>query len=582
MEEPVGKSQYDYLRRLAEGIGRLEDKYGKGSIKAIGVLGNDFYDKFLVLQALRQRFPENIFFTTDLDARYLHPANIEWTRNLLVASTYGLQLHEDLQGDVPPFRDAYQTSVFAATLRAFDRLSPEHFNNLQPRIFEIGRSNAVDLSVRWETSPPINQVLPVQEFPAFAWQYLPFLVVLLPLLVVLLWLSCNWEPRKRKLCESISHLLAHKITISCLAFILILATFFTYLHFAVLQKSIEEPFFLTEGISIWPTVLIRIIAMVSSYIFIALSYIWLRNNKYEIEDEFCLGEKCKESEVNWSRMDFNGNKINVNAEIDNYFHESHWRKRILWIIIIATIYFVLCGFIINLFETPISPVRGTRSGQVEFYILLLNIFSFLFLTFFVLDNIMLCRRFLANFYERQPQWDLCSLKAFMKKWLKDRDLLTLVGTKAEEALSDWMLIQLVARRTEVVGKLIFFPFIIWFLMFLSRHYYFDNWRTPPGLAIVISISPLLAWSCAVYLRSSAEKLRTVVSKRLAKLMMGAYATAPPDKTEADRLQYVLKEVKDIKSGAFASYLQQPVLQSLLFPLGGISGLKVLEFLLTLR
>ena len=95
------------------------------------------------------------------------------------------------------------------------------------------------------------------------------------------------------------------------------------------------------------------------------------------------------------------------------------------------------------------------------------------------------------------------------------------------------------------------------------------------------MSAVLAWGCAVYLRSSAEKLRTVVANRLAHQLVGAYAAEPPNNAAANRIQYVLNEVKAIRTGAFASYLQQPVLQSLLVPIGGISGVKVLEFLANL-
>jgi hypothetical protein len=207
--------------------------------------------------------------------------------------------------------------------------------------------------------------------------------------------------------------------------------------------------------------------------------------------------------------------------------------------------------------------------------------SFLFLTFFILDTLMLCRRFIAQFYDKQPQWQTNSLKQFMQKWVKDANLSQWQGGKAEAALSDWMLIQLIARRTDVVGKLIFFPFIVWSLIIISRLHYFDNWRTPLGLVIVISLSAVLAWSCAVYLRRSAEKLRTVVVNRLGKELVGAYGADPPSKADADRIQYVLNEVKAIKTGAFASYLQQPILQSLLLPIGGISGVKVLAFLTNL-
>ncbi|MDD5169665.1 MAG: hypothetical protein PHN75_12665, partial [Syntrophales bacterium] len=51
LEQPVGKSQYDYLRRLADEVYRLDQDLlyvnGEGRVKAIGVLGTDYYDKFL-------------------------------------------------------------------------------------------------------------------------------------------------------------------------------------------------------------------------------------------------------------------------------------------------------------------------------------------------------------------------------------------------------------------------------------------------------------------------------------------------------------------------------------------------------
>ena len=121
-EEPIGRSQYDYLRRLADSIYLLDQQLrqkNQGFIRAIGILGSDFYDKYLVLQALKQRFPAAIFFTTDLDARLLHEVYNDWTRNLVIASGFDLQLPPEIQGEVPPFRSSYQTSVFFAVLQAF-------------------------------------------------------------------------------------------------------------------------------------------------------------------------------------------------------------------------------------------------------------------------------------------------------------------------------------------------------------------------------------------------------------------------------------------------------------------------------
>ncbi|WP_231561770.1 hypothetical protein [Nitrosococcus oceani] len=221
IERPVGRGQFDYIHRLSRQIYRLQKELqgDNKEIKAIGVLGSDVYDKLLILQALKNRFPNAIFFTTDLDARLFHPAEYEWARNLVVASSFGLQLNPQLQQDIPPFRSAYQTSLFYAALLAithahpgrqdlFQRLlgpapsssaptqrqlSQDRLQKLlKPRIFEIGYSGPVDLSVQDShlhvpRENPFTQPHPIYSIIAFV------------LLSLLLYLSSDpvmkWYPR---------------------------------------------------------------------------------------------------------------------------------------------------------------------------------------------------------------------------------------------------------------------------------------------------------------------------------------------------------------------------------------------------
>lgn len=205
IETPQGRSQKDYLRRMAADIALTHQNLknqGKKGIQAIGVLGSDVYDKLMILRALRKQFPKAIFFTTDLDAALMHPDQFPWSRNMLVASSFDLKIASnpdirdmaDNEGaqegvyrsflkatewTVPQNRDVYQTSIFLSTVWA---TSPDIFGNLmkdfesqtkdvddndkkeeiakriitkkyirnfkafiQPRVYEIGRSGAIDL-----------------------------------------------------------------------------------------------------------------------------------------------------------------------------------------------------------------------------------------------------------------------------------------------------------------------------------------------------------------------------------------------------------------------------------------------------
>jgi hypothetical protein len=112
-----GDAQMDYVRRLAREIKDTigANRFGYRQPRAIGVLGSDIYDKLILLQALRPEFPDAVFFTTDLDARLLDREMGPLTRNLIVASAYGLLPgREELNGaaalPLTPFRDTYQTA----------------------------------------------------------------------------------------------------------------------------------------------------------------------------------------------------------------------------------------------------------------------------------------------------------------------------------------------------------------------------------------------------------------------------------------------------------------------------------------
>jgi hypothetical protein len=194
VEWPEARGQLDYLRRIAAEIRRSEllrpspgelarEPRTIGAIGAIGIFANDVHDKLLVLQALRETFPDRVFFTTDLDARLLHPRTLPFTRNLLVASSLPLQFPivgiegaaagagveggaarlpvAQLHAGEAPWRDVYQASTYAAarlavarrTVAAGETQSPHDALREQleralarPSVYEIGREYAVPLA----------------------------------------------------------------------------------------------------------------------------------------------------------------------------------------------------------------------------------------------------------------------------------------------------------------------------------------------------------------------------------------------------------------------------------------------------
>jgi hypothetical protein len=175
IEWPESRDQLDYLRRLASALKRSESLQvqpgsapvgGIGPIGAIGIFANDVHDKLLILQALHDSFPDKVFFTTDMDARYLHPRTLPFTRNLVVASSLPLRFApqpavaaasggasaRSLQTGTPPFRDVYQAANYAAARLAACRSPCTDIRDqvravvARPTVYEIGRDHAVALA----------------------------------------------------------------------------------------------------------------------------------------------------------------------------------------------------------------------------------------------------------------------------------------------------------------------------------------------------------------------------------------------------------------------------------------------------
>ncbi len=156
VEWPEGRGQADYVRRLVEEI--LKDNRKK-SVQAVGVIGWDVHDKLILLQALRDAFPDRVLFTTDVDARLTHPSVTRYSRNAIVATSLPLTVQTAEPGAtqkgapmpaIGQFRDAYQTATFLAAWRAVDRSDAE----ADPACLQKDEPVGLSCNVEWAVSKP--------------------------------------------------------------------------------------------------------------------------------------------------------------------------------------------------------------------------------------------------------------------------------------------------------------------------------------------------------------------------------------------------------------------------------------------
>jgi hypothetical protein len=603
LERPEGTSQFDYVRTLAA---RIRDE-GEGA-RAIGILGTDPYDALLVLKALRPAFPNAIFFTVDVDARYLHASEYKWTRNMIVVSHHGLQLDKGLQRDIPPFRGSYQTSAYFATLRAVNHVicrrsengeknrascpdgyrvafAPEDqvYYTASPRLFEISRDGAVDLSVVKTEAvrtihPPRPDLQPKDDGqgsgmvslggPAVgASAGIAFLIGM-----VVLWTQqrlWRWACRHRRGLFAVGFLAAAAT-----------AVFWVLGGAAALvgHHDTGEPFSWTNGTSIWPTEILRLVAAILCLVFFVKASRDLLVNEGRLADEFSFTVP-RRSRVSPSTVWINlqrvyhptpGAAITADQAWSWYREAGLPMQRVFRVLVMFLLYtgiMILLGtWIFD--EDFIRPCRGLFSCRIDQVLTLSSISLTVFLNLFVFDAVLLCRRWIGWLGKAANEWSEVLRQKYVKDYGVDQH-----DQRAFEQLKGLACIDLIAQRTHVVNRLIRYPFIALLILIVARNNYFDLWSIPLVLIVVWTVNVLLALGGAFLLYQSADKAKRAVLSDLSRQLLQTWGCGKDHEFRAKQIQRITEEVESNQQGAFVPFYQQPAIESSLY--GAVALLQYL-------
>jgi len=613
IRRPVGPAQYDYLRRLADEIVRLDrlwrTREGRG-VQAIGILGSDVYDKLLILRALRPRLTGTLFFTTDLDAALLHPAEYPWTRNLLVSASHGLRLAPDIQTRTPPFRNGYQSAVFHAVRAALAPQVPAALDAAHarvaaslPALFEIGRHGAIRLPGAGGFDPASLTPPPPERHLWRAWTLLAMLSAL-GLLVF-----HQWRPRSRTVLIGLA---AGSLVILAL------------LALAIVLNEQEEPLYLWSGVSVWPSLVLRLLAILLVVHFVRQALASLERNQDRLtrdwfpslandagpgpdgivhRDRFVwLGRLIPFAIVAgaltwyfpklfphvhivvplilwglllglWFAMlrrrfaghalaDWrDGGEAPVSAQDfwRNYLQLGRCRFRFARVLTVTLVFQAFIMSVYLIFGLDHLPVRGEISRVISEVILVSSEFLMLFLLFFSVDASRLAMIFVRRLSRDRFREDEPSASGWPP----------VLGLPSPLA-GEWLRIRLIAERTAVVGMLIYYPFVVIILLVASRIGYFDNWGLPQGLAIIVAATVLVAILAALRLRHEAERARAHILERLEHHHLAVINGAETALDEA-QVKHLIRLVTEEREGAFQPFLDQPVVRATLLLLGGVGA-----------
>ena len=683
LEWPESRDQLDYLRRLSAELKRSETVDDSLSIGAIGIFANDVHDKLLVLQALHETFSDRMFFTTDMDARYLHPRTQAFTRNLVVASSLPLAFYPakpgevDLQAGTPPLRDIYQTSTYAAARRAGCRseaCKAAEAKALEPvlkntSVYEIGRSESVPLAGYALLQRP-HQAAPGRIFVAllmaaligcmlFAWPSTPSMrqarrvllaggdgkppamdltdIVLVTMHAVLLSYAMasliefvlpgrmNFSHARLLAALAAGGALLLGLTgwkaaeqrrlVGALSVVLVgIAGAWMWLawpHGGWWPGSAKcltcEPTAWLEGVSAWPSHLIHLLALFT--LLWTLDWAWAATQEQLRRDSDWLKlprpklHTLKELLVGW----FNNGSVmfwkpGVGFSCDfkqlwvEYGERGEATPRVIrtvfWYALTLAV-MLLLFFGINDGQIPEVPARGRDHRSLVRVTLYAALLLLPLLIVAVADATVLLTRFVRHlnagrsFYPPETIAQFASALGDEHKALWSQRFCAKPEDRAKDGsgfamhtlLDDWIDVQVVARRSAPIARLVIGPFVVLALLVVARSRLFDNWALTPAIAVGVSFYIAVLIGLTFLLKQAAENTRRRALESMQADLRWMAGSGKPLTDLVEPFKRLIAQVENEQHGAFASFFDQPLLKAILVPLGGAGGTQLFDYLL---
>ncbi|MGJ7514953.1 tripartite tricarboxylate transporter TctB family protein [Pseudomonas baetica] len=378
------------------------------------------------------------------------------------------------------------------------------------------------------------------------------------------------------------------------------------------ETGLGEPMFLFEGISAWPTIALRLAAVLISLSALVWGWRKLKVNRRQIETAFHLqipmrhhptslwgqirlfirrGKEGRWTLHRWCNELGRGllfiffplmkasEEWSSSCPSDSFAMDGRrtiaivpfWREhcvcgsfgaRMLRTLLMTWIFVVVTSGLIIVWPMERIPVRGTLDIWMLSW--LIPNLTFQALVFWVVDANLLLTRFIRHLSDNYSIWPETLQQEHLEKF----------GRSLHTCIDEWVDLQLIAKRTSAVSRLIYAPTLVMLILLASRSSYFDNWPTPPSIAISFLLTALILLFSALSLRRAAEKARTRALQRIDTYLL----EAPPSDTGYGKFNMIRERIKTLNTGSFSRYSEEPLIRALLLSLTGIGGSALVDAL----
>ena len=126
-----------------------------------------------------------------------------------------------------------------------------------------------------------------------------------------------------------------------------------------------------------------------------------------------------------------------------------------------------------------------------------------FLTFFVFDATLFCLLFVNDLRRVQTLWPAATTEIYDGRLRMQTNL-----------VQEWIDLDFVAKRTNCIGSLIYFPFVLIALLIVSRSTIFANYAPSLTILLMQGLSLVVVFTCAIMLCWAAKNVRDTTRKNL--------------------------------------------------------------------
>jgi hypothetical protein len=244
-----------------------------------------------------------------------------------------------------------------------------------------------------------------------------------------------------------------------------------------------------------------------------------------------------------------------------------------------------------LFGEPANPARSDLARGLRTWTTTFDVFSNLFLTFFVFDATFRCLLFVYKLHRAQTA-SRSKLHRAQVEWpTKTMELFNDRLRLQTHLVDEWIDLDFVAKRTRCIGSLIYYPFVLIALLMVSRSTVFANYAPSLTNLVAAGISLSVVFGCAILLWWAATAARNTAKQNLTDGIIAARGHSPKvadkssDATQndsdsnpryAEQLETLWSRVDQLNDGAFRPFSQQPLVRALLWPLGSFGWTNLIE------